>query len=238
MSFEVSSSLVTMVVPIVELHAGIGLLIVAVFMYLRSDSVLKFFGVGVGLLGLAQLTTAGLLWSQQANTAQSLFAFFGGIASLLAVITFVIVGSSDYSRPWRVVALVGVVVWALVLFSLEPILESNSVRQYTEAGYVYRDLHPLTTVWFMVGWFIAFLEAVHIAVEHSHGEPYRSILVAAMSIFAVSIMVLVVVGANDELRFLSTVISSAMVLVMWLAVVLHERKEIAAEHQTGAEQHA
>ena len=234
MTFEVSSGLVTTVAPILELHAGIGLLVVAVFMYLRSDSVLKFFGVGVGLLGLAQKTTAGLLWSQQSDELQSLFALLGGIASLVAVIAFVVVRSNDYSRPWRIVALVAVVVWAAVLFSLEPILESNSVRQYTEAGYVYRDLHPLTTVWFMVGWFIAFLEAVHIAVEHSHGEPYRSILVAAMSVFAVSIMVLVVVGANDELRFLSTVVSSAMVLAMWLAVVVHERKEIAAEHRNGA----
>ena len=83
----------------------------------------------------------------------------------------------------------------------------------------------------MVGWFVAFLEAAHITVEHSHGEPYRSILVAAMSIFAVSVMVVVVAGENDSLRIVNSVVASAMVFVMWVAVVLHERKEIASDRQ-------
>lgn len=238
MDFEVSRELVTTLVPALELHNGIGLLIVAVFMYLRSDSVLKLFGVGIGLLGLGQLTTAALLWLQPADDVQMLFAILGSVVSTIAVIAFVVVGSSDYSRLWRWVAIVGIVVWAVILFTLEPLFDTGNAREYTEAGYVFRELHAFTMVWFMLGWFIAFLHAVHIAVEHSHGEPYRSILVAAMSIFAVSVMVIVIAGADDELRFLSSVVNSAMVLVMWVAVVLHERREIAAEHRNGVEQPA
>ena len=86
----------------------------------------------------------------------------------------------------------------------------------------------------MVGWFIAFLGAVHIAVEHSHGEPYRSILMAAMSVYAVSVMVLVVVRNDDELLFLSSIVNSVMVLVMWVAVVIHERRVISRERAVTA----
>lgn len=229
MDFEVSRELVTTLVPLLELHNGIGLLLVGVFMYLRSDAVLKLFGVGVGLLGLGQLTTGATIWFQPSADSLSFIGILGGVAALAAVVVFFVVASSDYSQRWRVVTLVGVLIWALVSFVLEPALDSGSVRQYTDAGFMYRDLHALTTVWFMVGWFIAFLGAVHITVEHSHGEPYRSILIAAMSMYAVSIMVVVVAGANDELHFLSTVVNSAMVLVMWVAVVVHERRVIVRE---------
>ena len=54
MGFEVTEGLVDVVTPIFGLHNGIGLLIVAVFMYMRSDATLKLFGVGIGLLALAR----------------------------------------------------------------------------------------------------------------------------------------------------------------------------------------
>ena len=229
MDFEVSRELVTTLVPLLELHNSIGLLVVGVFMYLRSDAVLKLFGVGIGLLGLGQLSTGVTIWLQPSAGSLSFIGIVGGLAALVAVVVFFVVASSDYSRRWRVLTLVGVLMWALMSFILEPLLDSGSVRQYTDAGFMYRDLHAITTVWFMVGWFIAFLGAVHIAVEHSHGEPYRSILVAAMSMYAVSIMVLVVAGTNDELHLLSTVVNSAMVLVMWVSVVVHERRMIVQD---------
>lgn len=234
MDFEVSKSLVTTLVPLLELHNGIGLLIVAVFMYLRSDSVLKMFGIGVGLLGLGQLLTGATVWLQPSEGSLVFFGIVGGIAALAAVVMLVIVGSSDYSRRWRVVSLVGIIIWALVLFVLEPLLDSGSVREYTEAGFLYRDLHAITTVWFMVGWFIAFMGAVHVAVEHSHGEPYKSVLIAAMSVYAVSVMVLVVASTNDPLLLLSSIVNSAMVLVMWVAVVVHERRVIGREREMAA----
>ena len=227
MGFEVSESLVTTVVPFLELHNGIGLLIVAIFMYLRSDSVLKLFGIGVGLLGFGPLANAASSL-QPVDAVQTLFAVLGGFGSLVAVIAFVVVGSSDYTRRWRRVAIGGVIVWAVFLFIMAPLLGIDSVQENTD---VYAVLNTFATVWFLVGWFIAFLEAAHIAVEHSHGEPYRSILVAAMSVFAVSIVVGVVAGENDQLHFFSSIVTSAMVLVMWIAVVVHERKEIALEHQ-------
>lgn len=234
MDFEVSRSLVTTLVPLLELHNGIGLLIVAVFMYLRSDSVLKLFGVGVGLLGLGQLATGATVWLQPTDGMLGILGIVGGIVALAAVVMLVVVGSSDYSRLWRAVSLIGIIVWALVLFVMEPLLSSGSVREYTDAGFLYRDLHALTTFWFMVGWFIAFLGAVHIAVEHSHGEPYRSILMAAMSIYAVSVMVLVVARNDDALLFLSSIVNTVMVLVMWVAVVVHEWKIISQERELAA----
>ena len=232
MDFEVSKNLVTTVVPILELHNFIGLLIVAVFMYLRSDAVLKLFGIGIGLLGLGQATTGMIVWLQPTVESLRWFGIIGGIVGLFAVLVFFIVGSSDYAPRWRRVVLVGFVVWALVVFILEPVLDNDSVQQYTDAGYMYRNLHAITMVCFMIGWFIAFLEAVHITVEHSHGEPYRSILVAAMSIFAISVMVIVIAGENDALRFVNSIVNAVMVLIMWIAVVVHERKEIAREHQS------
>ena len=231
MDFEVSKSLVTTLVPLLEYHNGIGLIIVGVFMYLRSDSVLKMFGVGVALLGLGQMTTGTVVWLQPTEESLQWFGIVGGFAGLVAVIVFFIVGSSDYAPRWRRLTLYGVLVWGIVLIALELALDSGNVQKYTEAGYVYSNLHAITQVWFMVGWFIAFLEAVHITVKHSHGEPYRSILVAAMSIFAVSVMVVVVAGENDSLRIVNSVVSSAIVLAMWVAVVLHERKEIASDRQ-------
>ena len=235
MDFTVSRDVVTTLVPLLELHNGIGLLIVAVFMYLRSDAVLKFFGIGVGLLGLGQLTTAATVYFQPTEGVLTALGILGGVIALTAVVVFFIVGSSDYSTRWRRIIIAGAIVWALVMLVLEPLLDSSSVREYSEAGYVYRELHALTMVWFMVGWFIAFLEAVHITVEHSHGEPYRSILVAAMSVYAVSVMVLVVAGDNDGLRIVTSILNSAMVAVMWIAVVVHERRELSSEREAAGE---
>ena len=229
MDFEVSKSLVTTLVPILGLHNGLGLLVVAIFLYRRSDSVLGIFGIGIGLLGLLQLTSGVIVLLQPPEESLLWFGVIRGLVGLAAVVVFVIVGSSDYSPRWRQIALYCALAWGIVLIAMELVLDSGGVQQYTSAGYVFSNLHAITMIWFMVGWFIAFLEAAHITVEHSHGEPYRSILVGAMAIFAVSTMVIIVVGENDSLRLLNTILSSAMVLVMWVAVVLHERKEIASE---------
>ena len=164
MDLTVSKDVVTTLVPLLELHNGIGLLVVAVFMYLRSDAVLKFFGIGVGLLGLGQFTTGATVYLQPTEGVLTALGILGGVIALAAVVVFFIVGSSDYSTRWRRIVIVGAIVWALVMLVLEPLLDSSSAREFSEAGYVYRELHALTMVWFMLGWFIAFLEAVHITV--------------------------------------------------------------------------
>ena len=234
MDFDVQKSLVTTLVPLLELHNGIGLLIVATFMYLRSDVALKLFGIGVGLLGVGQLTTGTVVWLQPPEESLQWFGVLGGLVGIGAVVVFFIVGSYDYSPRWKRLTLLGAVVWAAVLLGLEFALDSGNAQRYTAAGYVYSNLHAITMIWLAIGWFIAFLEAVHITVEHSHGEPYRSILVAAMSIFAVSVMVVVVAGENDSLRLVNSIMAAAMVLVMWISVVVHERKELASEREAGA----
>ena len=230
MGFEITEGLVRVVVPVVSLHNGIGLLVVAVFMYLRSDATLKMFGVGMGLLALAPLLSGLVVLLQLPEESLRWFGVLSGVFALGAVVVFIIVGSDDYSPRWRRIALIGALVWCVVMVGLELVLDSGGVPHYTDAGYVSINLHAVTVAWFMVGMFIAFLEAVHITVEHSHGEPYRSILVAAMSILAVSLVVVMIAGDRDELRFVNSIVGTAMVLVMWVAVVVHERKEIATEH--------
>lgn len=232
MNFEISESLITTLSPILSLHDGIGLLIVAVFMFLRSDSVLKLFGIGVGLLGISPLSAAVSTWLQPADAVQFLFTFLGGFVSVASVIMFVIVGSSDYRKQWRRVAIGAVIVWAVVLTIMGPLLGTR--LDDTTNSDAYDVLITLTTVWFLVGWFIAFLKAAHIAVKHSHGEPYRSILLAAMSVYAVSVVAQVIASENDQLHYFNWILTTAMVLVMWIAVVIHERKEIALEHQNTA----
>lgn len=231
MNFEISESLITTLAPIVSLHRGIGLIIVAVFMFLRSDSVLKLFGIGVGLLGVSPLSAAVSTWLQPADAVQFLFTFLGGFVTVASVIMFVIVGSSDYRQRWRRVAIGAVIVWAVVLTIMGPLL---GTRDDTANNDAYDVLITLTMVWFLIGWFIAFLEAAHIAVKHSHGEPYRSILLAAMSVYAVSVVAEVIAFENDQLQYFNWIVTTAMVLVMWVAVVIHERKEIALEHQNTA----
>ena len=223
MELQISDSLITTLTPFLSLHNGIGLLIVAVFMYLRSDSVLKLFGVGIGLMGLASLPTVLLTWFDALDSVQSLFTAVGAFASIVGVVIFVVVGSSDYAPRWRRVAIGGIVVWAIVLGVMGPLLDFGGGESNNDVALT------LTTVWFLLGWFIAFLEAAHIAVEHSHGEPYRSILLAAMSVFAVAIVAGIVASDNDQMAFFSWVLTTVVVLVMWLAVVLHERKEIASD---------
>ena len=235
MGFEVTEGLVRFVTPIFGLHNGIGLLVVAVFMYMRSDSTLKMFGIGIGLLALAPLLSWLLIFLDLPDETVRLFGLFNGVLGIAAVVVFFIVGSSDYSPRWRHVALYAALAWCAVLVGLELVLDSGGVPRFTDAGYANLQFHAITSVWLMVGLFIAFLEAVHITVEHSHGEPYRSILVAAMSLFAVSRVVWLIAGENDELRFVNSVLTTAMVLVMWVAVVVHERREIASERANATE---
>ncbi len=231
MDFEVTEGLVRVAVPIFGLHNGVGLLVVAVFMYMRSDATLKMFGIGMGLLALTPLLSSLMVTLQIPEDSLRWFGVLNGVLGLAAVVVFLIVGSSDYSPRWRRIALVAGLAWCVILAALELLLDAGGVPHYTDVGYVSINLHAITALWLMVGLFVAFLEAVHITVEHSHGEPYRSILVAAMSIFAISLAVWVIAGDNNELRFVNSVVSTAMVLVMWIAVVVHERKEIAREHE-------
>ena len=95
------------------------------------------------------------------------------------------------------------------------------------------NLHAVTAVWIIAGVVFAFFEAAHITVEHSHGEPYRSVLLSAMSIMALSI-VITTIADNDALRFLNTLMGTLAAGVLWVAVVVHERKEIAREHEAAA----
>lgn len=233
MDFEVTQGMVSATVPIFGFHNGIGLMIVAVFMYMRSDATLKMFGIGMGLLALAPIASGVMTLLDLPEASLRWFGVLSGVFALAAVLVFALVGSSDFSARWQRITLVGALLWCVVMLVLELVLDSGGVPSYTDAGYVRISLHAVTAIWLAVGMFIAFLEAVHIAVEHSHGEPYRSILVAAMSIFAVSLVVVLVAGDNDELRFVNSVIGTLMVLVMWVAVVLHERKEIALERAGG-----
>lgn len=235
MELQVSQSVMDALGPFLTLHDGIGLLIVAVFMYLRSDSVLKLFGVGLGLMGCAAAMTVLDAWLELPGAVQSAFTFLSAFVSVVGVIIFVIVGSSDYAPRWRRFAIGAIIVWAVVLTVMGPLLGFSDAAADSDAFDV---ALTLTMVWFMVGWFIAFLEAAHIAVEHSHGEPYRSILMAAMSVYAVAVVVGVAGGENEQLFFFSGILTTAMVFVMWVAVVLHERKEIAAEHRSDAAQPA
>lgn len=235
MELQVSESVIDAVAPFLYVHNAIGLFVVAVFMFLRSDSVLKLFGVGIALIGLGAFSSAVLNWFEPSGALQTVFAVIGGLVSVVGVVVFVVVGSSDYSRRWRRIALIAVIVWAVVLSVLGPLLGTSDPQQ---EGGLYDVGITLTSVWFLVVWFVAYLEAAHIAVEHSHGEPYRSILLAALSVFAVAIVVGVVAEENDQLNFLSASLATAMVFVMWVAVVLHERKEIAEEHRVDAEQPA
>ena len=229
MDFDVSYSLVTTLVPILSFHNGVGLLIVAAFMYMRSDDVLNLFGIGVGFLGLGQLATGAIIWMQPPEASLQWFGVISGLVGFAAVVVFFIVGSSDYTPRWRRLTLYGVLAWGIVLLALEFALDGGNPQTYTDAGFVYSNLHAITMIWFGVGWFIAFLEAAHMTVEHSHGEPYRSIIGAAMSIFAVTVVVVVLAGENDALRIVNSVLGSAMILVMWVSVVVHERKEIASD---------
>ena len=233
MGFEVTEGLVRATSIVFGLHNGVGLLVVAVFMYMRSDNVLKMFGVGVGLLALGPLLSWMFIALSLPDESVRWFGLLNGIVGMAAVVVFFIVGSSDYSKRWQGIALLAALVWCVVLVGLQLVLDSGGTPRYTDAGYANFEFHALTSVWLMIGLFIAFLEAVHITVEHSHGEPYRSILLAAMSLFAVSRVVWIIAGDNDELRFMNSVLTTAMVLVMWVAVVVHERREIAAERGLG-----
>lgn len=225
MELQISDSLITTLTPFLSIHIGIGLLIVAVFMYRRSDSVLKLFGVGIGLMGLASLPTAVFTWLDPPDLVQSLFTALAAFASIAGVVIFVAVGSSEYAPRWRRVAIGSIIAWAAVLAVMGPLLSFGSGESDESV------VLTATTVLFIVGWFIAFLEAAHVAVKHSHGEPYRSILMVAMSVFAVAIVAGLAASGNDQMAFFSWGVTAVMVLVMWLAVVLHERKEIGRERE-------
>lgn len=230
MDWTISPDLVRIVVPLAAAHSAIGLVIVGVMMWKRSDSTLKLFGVGIGMfavaLGIAAITT-GL---RPDGAVLRVFTAIGGVTTLVAALVFLRVGVEDYSVKWRRIVLGAGVAWAVVLLVLEFTIDAGAPSTYTEAGFVNANLHAITTMWLLVGLVFAFFEAAHITVEHSHGEPYRTILLGAMSVMALSIAV-TAVASSDSLRFLNAIVGSTATGVMWIAVVVHERKEIARERQ-------
>ena len=233
MDWTISPDLVRVVSPLAAVHSAIGLGIVAAVMWMRLDNTLKLFGVGFGLLAVAFVVAAITTGFRPAEESLRIFTVIGGVVTLASVLIFLRVGVEDYSFTWRRITLGLGVLWAIVLLVLEFALDGGSPSTYSEAGFVVANLHAITTMWLIVGLVFAFFEAAHIAVEHSHGEPYRSILLGAMSIMALSLVV-TAIADNDALRFINTIVGSAASGVMWIAVVVHERKEIAREHEETA----
>ena len=233
MEWTISPDLVRIVSPLALAHSAIGLAVVGVVMWMRSDNTLKLFGVGMGLFA-AGLAIAAILTGIRPDVESiRWFALVGGILLLAAALVFLRVGVEDYSLHWRRVALALGVVWAVVAIVLEVVFDAGGRASYSEAGFVVTNLHAVTAVWIIAGVVFAFFEAAHITVEHSHGEPYRSVLLSAMSIMALSI-VITTIADNDALRFLNTLMGTLAAGVLWVAVVVHERKEIAREHEAAA----
>lgn len=233
MEWTISPDLVRIVSPLALAHSAIGLAVVGVVMWMRSDNTLKLFGVGMGLFA-AGLAIAAILTGIRPDVESiRWFALVGGILLLAAALVFLRVGVEDYSLQWRRVALALGVVWAVVAIVLEVVFDAGGRASYSDAGFVVTNLHAVTAVWIIAGVVFAFFEAAHITVEHSHGEPYRSVLLSAMSIMALSI-VITTIADNDALRFLNTLMGTLAAGVLWVAVVVHERKEIAREHEAAA----
>lgn len=233
MEWTISPDLVRIVSPLAAAHSAIGLAIVGIVMWMRLDNTLKLFGVGMGLFAVALAVAAITSGFRPAEESLRIFTVIGGVVILASVLIFLRVGVEDYSFKWRRITLGLGVLWAIVFLALEFILDGDSPSTYSEAGFVVTNLHAITSMWLIIGLVFAFFEAAHIAVEHSHGEPYRSILLGAMSIMAMSLVV-TTIADNDALRFINTIVGTTVSGVMWIAVVVHERKEIVREHEETA----
>ena len=230
MDWELSKDMVTVVAPLLEAHNAIGLVIVAVFMYLRTDKVLKLFGIGAALLAAEVLIDGITVGLQPAVSVLEWIGLAEGVALIGAGVVFYIVGSSDWSPTARKFAIATAVVWAVVAIVLDLAIEGGIALHYSAAGFVVPNLHAITAMWIAIGLVFAFLEAAHLSVEHSHGEPYRTILLGTMSVYAATLVIVLIARDNDTLRFVNEVVAALAILVMWVSVVVHERKEITLEH--------
>ena len=52
-----------------------------------------------------------------------------------------------------------------------------------------------------------------------------------MSVLALTMVVTAIAAESDAIRFVNALVASAASGVMWVAVVVHERKEIARERE-------
>ena len=231
MDWTISPDLVRVLIPLVGAHSAIGLGIVGAVMWMRSDKTLRWFGVGIGLfavsLGLAAITTA----VQPSADLLRYFSVVNIIALLASVLVFLRVGVDDYSFRWQRITLAAGVIWAALFFVLAFWLSDGDLAFYSEARFVVMNLQAIPAVLLIFGLAFAFFEGAHIAVEHSHGEPYRTILLGAMSVLALTMVVTAIAAESDAIRFVNALVASAASGVMWVAVVVHERKEIARERE-------
>ena len=230
MDWTISPDLVRIVAPLAFAHSAIGLAIVGVMMWKRTDNTLKLFGIGIGLFAAALAIHAVTTGIKPSEDLLGYFTVPGALALLVSVLVFLRVGVEDYSLNWRRVTLALGIVWAVVLFLLEFWLDAGDPAHYSDAGFVVSNLHAVPAILLVFGLAFAFFEGAHIAVEHSHGEPYRTILLSAMSVLALAIIVSVI-AESDALRLMITLVGSIASGVMWIAVVVHERKEIDRERE-------
>ena len=231
MDWTISSDLVRIVTPLALAHTAIGLGVVAFVMWLRSDNTLKLFGVGMGLFAAGNGIAAIVVGIKPDEGLIRWFALVGGALTLSGVLLFLRVGIEDWTTKWQRVALAVGVVWLVVVIVLEVFLAAGGRAYYTESGFIVTNFHAITAMLIVIGFAFAFFEAAHITVEHSHGEPYRSVLLATMAVVALSIII-TTIADNDTLRFLNSLLGTLAAGVLWVAVVVHERKEIAREHET------
>ena len=229
--WTISPDLVRVLMPLLGAHSAIGLGIVGAVMWMRSDTTLRLFGVGIGLFAASLALHAITVAVQPSEDLLRYFSVANILALLVSVLVFLRVGVEDYSFDWRRITLALGIVWAVVFFVLEFLLDAADSAYYSDAGFVVLNLHAVPAILLIFGLAFAFFEGAHIAVEHSHGEPYRTILLSSMSVLALTIIVTAIVGESDAMRFVNGIVASGAIGVMWVAVVVHERKEIARERE-------
>ena len=220
-------------------HTFIGLSIVAFFLIRRQDRVLRLFGQAV-----AALAAFRLFWALLAATvgvddylASGLRAagfFVLGAPAIIAFFLALRVGADNEPPSVRRWIMAG---GALVLIAIAAARFVWPLPDETQ-------MNPVSTMLMLFALAGAFFIALHTALEHSEGPGYAILFESAFALLLMGVAVEAVGGlilsslegvADADLETALTVtrladlVASAATLVLWISVVIHERKEIARE---------
>lgn len=229
------------VAVIADWHTFVGLSIIAFFLIRRADKVLRLFGWAMAGLAAFRLVWAAMvtIGLETFRTSDVRFFWILVIAAPAAVALFLAlrVGADDEPPSRRRWVMAAGVLFILLLMAVRFIWPLPEATQ----------LHPLSTTLLVFGLAAAFFTALHTALEHSKGPGYAILFESAFAVMMMAMTAEVVAGllsyayagdAGSEATLyvsrMTDVIASVAALVLWVSVVVHERKEIAREHAAGA----
>ncbi len=231
--YLISETFDNVVQSLALLAVGLGFAIGGVVMVMRKPRELKLFGASLLILVIYQVLGSILSFLDLSFLAASINTI-ALLLILLAAAFIYMVAVNDYTARQRRVAHIvygiyglGIVVATIgISIDVFSLIDEVAAEDVTVARY-----NPFITLWVTLGLVFLGYQAIHVVVERSRGQIYRSALLGSFGLLvALAGLQYALYGYISDVELLVFQFASGVAAtVFWVTVLLHDIPEIRRE---------